>query len=284
MYALNRVKLIGYVMENPEVRSLPNGTEVCDINLKVISKVKKDNSFFDTTSFHTVTCWRNLASIVGQYAKEGSQVFVEGRLKTDTWDGEDGKKRYKTKIVADNLILLTPKNGGFPAIQSKTFSTGINEVELIGNLTKSIEVRQTPAGHSVGNTSLATNRKWKNLNTNEFQEETEFHNIVLWNELAVNGEKELIKGRKIYLKGRMQTRSWDSPEGEKRYTTEVIAESISLLGNEAPLSTMNNNESYATSTTSLNDKKNNDLNTENNIPDIPSINYESDIKPEDLPF
>lgn len=277
MYSLNRVKLIGYIMENPEVRSLANGTEVCDINLKVISKIKKDNGSFDSTSFHTVTCWRNLASILGQYSKEGSQIFVEGRLKTDTWDGEDGKKRYKTKIVADNLILLTPKNGGFPALQSNTFSTGLNEVELIGNLTKAIEVRQTPSGLTVGNSSLATNRKWKNMNTDEFQEETEFHNLVLWNELAINGEKELTKGRKIYLKGRMQTRSWDSPEGEKKYTTEVIAESISILGNEAPLS-VNNNDNYSTSTSDKN------TNIDDNIPDIPSIKYESDIKPEDLPF
>lgn len=286
MYALNRIKLIGYVTEKPELRTIGSGMEVCDVNLRVISKVQRESDTFDSTSFHSVTCWAGMAKTISQYTDAGSQIYIEGRLKTETWDGEDGKKRYKTKVIGDDMILLTPQNGGYPAVNSSTFATGINEVELVGNLVKDIEVRQTPSGQTVGSTAVATNRKWKNRQTNEMQEETEFHNIVIWNALASEGEAELKKGRKVFIKGRVQTRSWDSPEGEKRYTTEVIAESIALLGSEAPVE-MKSTPSQSTAPVAAAAPAANNTApapTAEEIPEIPSIQYESNIKPEDLPF
>ncbi len=290
MYALNRIKLIGYVTEKPELRTIPSGMEVCDVNIRVISKIKRDDSSFDSTSFHTITCWAGMAKTISQYTDAGSQIYIEGRLKTESWETEDGKKRYKTKIIGDDMILLTPQNGGYPAVNSATFSTGINEVELVGNLVKDIEVRQTPSGQNVGSTSIATNRKWRNRQTQEMQEETEFHNLVLWNELASEGEKELKKGRRVYIKGRVQNRSWETPEGEKRYTTEVVVESVALLGHEAPVQMQNGNTSpaQAETTTAATPVAASASTTSSApaeaAPEIPSIEYESNIKPEDLPF
>jgi len=281
MYPLNRAKIIGYITEKPELRTIPSGTSVCDINLRCISKVKKDDGVaVDMTSFHTVTFWAKQAEIISQYSNVGSQLYIEGRLQTDSWDGEDGKKRYKTKIVGEDFSFLMPKDGGYPSFQSPTFSTGINSVELIGNLTKDLEVRQTPNGRSVGSTSVATNRKRKDGNTGQYIDETEFHNVVLWNDLATEGESQLKKGRKVYMEGRLQTRSWETPEGVKRYTTEIIVEKVALLGSEAPVD-MNTEQN----STPVNAPVEKPATSEPEISaPIPSIQYESDIKPEDLPF
>ncbi len=286
MYALNRSKFIGYVTEKPELRTIPSGMEVCDVNIRVISKViKEDGSVFNSTSFHTATFWGGIAKTVGSYTDTGSQIYIEGRLKTDSWQGDDGKARYKTKIIADDLILLSRRDGDYPALQSNVVGTGLNEVELIGNITKDIELRETTSGQSVASTSVATNRKWKNRQTNEFQEETEFHNIVLWGELAKEAAKNVSKGSKVYIKGRLQNRSWETPEGEKRYTTEVIVESISALGHEAPVA-MNADYSSAPASAPVVAKKEEKVqeSSVDTAPDLPTISYESDIKPEDLPF
>lgn len=273
MISLNRVKLIGYLTETPEVRQTPAGVAVCDINLRVVSKIDRDGSLQDSTSFHTVTVWRWNAETVEKYASVGSQLYIEGRLKTESWQDEGGKARYKTKIIADDLILLTPKNGAFPALPTSTpLASGLNSVELIGNLTKDIELRQTTNGTTVGSFSLATNRKWKEKTTGEDKEETEFHNIVVWGDLATSGNDLLKKGRRIYLSGRVQTRSWDTPTGEKRYTTEIIADQVVLPGHESP--DVPFTPPPATPGNELSDE----------MPDIPAIQYESNIKPEDLPF
>jgi single-strand DNA-binding protein len=104
----------------------------------------------------------------------------------------------------------------------------LNKVQLIGNLTADPEVKQTPNGQFVANLSLATNRQWRDSAGME-QKQTEFHNIVVWGKLAEICQTYLKKGQKAYLEGRLQTRSWDDPSGQKRYKTEVVAENLIML-------------------------------------------------------
>lgn len=104
----------------------------------------------------------------------------------------------------------------------------LNKVQLIGNLTASPEVKETPNGQKVANFSIATNRVWKD-NSGMKQEQVEFHNIVIWGSLAGIAEQYLTKGQKVYLEGRLQTRSWDDPTGAKRYKTEVVADNLIML-------------------------------------------------------
>lgn len=105
-----------------------------------------------------------------------------------------------------------------------------NQAILLGNLTRDPEFRLTPKGQAVASFSLATNRRWK---TNEGQqgEDTQFHNIVAWGKLAEICNKILYKGRKTLVVGRIQTRNWEGQDGVKRYTTEIIADQISAVGN-----------------------------------------------------
>ena len=107
--------------------------------------------------------------------------------------------------------------------------SGVNKVILIGNLGKDPEVRSIEGGAKVASFSLATNEVFKGKDGNKV-EQTEWHNIVVWRGLAELAEKYLKKGSQIYLEGRIKTRSWDDKEGNKRYITEIVGDTMIFLG------------------------------------------------------
>ncbi len=106
----------------------------------------------------------------------------------------------------------------------------VNKVILIGNLGRDPEVRYTPSGGAVCNVTLATTRSWKSKESGEKVEETEWHRIVFYDRLAEIAGEYLKKGRSIYVEGRLKTRKWTDKDGAEKYTTEVIAQEMSMLG------------------------------------------------------
>src|SRR3989338_2999116 len=104
----------------------------------------------------------------------------------------------------------------------------LNKVILIGNLTRDPELRYTPAGTAVCTLGLATNRQWT-TQTGESKEETEFHRIVSWNKLAELCSQPLSKGRKVYVEGRLATRTWTGQDGAQRTTTEIVIDDMIIL-------------------------------------------------------
>lgn len=104
----------------------------------------------------------------------------------------------------------------------------LNRVQLIGNLTRDPELRYTPNGTAVCSFGLATNRSWV-TDTGEKREETDFHRIVAWSKLAELCSQFLVKGRKVYVEGRLSTRNWTTQEGVQRTTTEVVIDNMILL-------------------------------------------------------
>jgi single-strand DNA-binding protein len=107
-------------------------------------------------------------------------------------------------------------------------SRSVNKVILIGHLGKDAETKFTPSGVSVTKFSVATNRRWKDQQTGEWKEETDWANVVLWRQ--ENLANYLTKGKQVYVEGRLQTRSWDDKDGKKQYMTEVVADEVILLG------------------------------------------------------
>lgn len=101
-----------------------------------------------------------------------------------------------------------------------------NSVELIGNLTKDPELRFTPNGAPVANFGLAVNRRWQNRQTNEWEEQTSFFDIVCWRDLAENVAESLSRGTRVMVVGRLEQRSWENQDGEKRSKVEVIADEV----------------------------------------------------------
>ena len=107
---------------------------------------------------------------------------------------------------------------------------GINKVILIGNLGRDPEVRYTPSGAAVANFTIATSEEWKDKDTGEKRERTEWHRIVAWGRLGEICGEYLHKGKQVYIEGRLQTRDWEDRDGNKRYTTEIVAQSMQMLG------------------------------------------------------
>lgn len=116
-------------------------------------------------------------------------------------------------------------------------SKSVNKVFLLGHIGKDAETRFTQAGVACTTWSMATNRRWKDQQSGEWKEETDWHNCVLWRSEKVS--QYLTKGKQIYVEGRLQTRSYEGQDGVKRYITEVVVSDLGLLGgqggNRAPL-------------------------------------------------
>ena len=106
----------------------------------------------------------------------------------------------------------------------------VNKVILVGNLGRDPETRFAPSGSAICNVRIATTRNWKDKASGEKREETEWHSVVFYDRLAEIAGEYLKKGRPVYVEGRLKTRKWQDKDGNDRYTTEVIAESMQLLG------------------------------------------------------
>jgi single-strand DNA-binding protein len=106
---------------------------------------------------------------------------------------------------------------------------GVNKVILIGNLGKDPEIRYMPSGGAVTNVTIATSESWKDKQSGEQQERTEWHNVVFFNRLAEIAGEYLKKGSKVYVEGSLRTRKWQDKEGKDRYTTEIVAAEMQML-------------------------------------------------------
>lgn len=138
---------------------------------------------------------------------------------------------------------------------------GINKVILVGNLGKDPEVRHLEGGATVANFPLATSESYKDKSGNKV-EHTEWHNVVVWRGLAEVAEKYLKKGTTIYVEGKLRTRSWEDKEGVKKYTTEIIADSFTMLGSN----------------------RRDDNNSSNSSAEMNSMNVNIATPADDLPF
>src|SRR5450432_2119339 len=107
-------------------------------------------------------------------------------------------------------------------------SRSVNKVILIGNLGRDAETKFTPSGVAMTRFAVATSRRWKDQQTGEWKEETDWSNVVLWRQENVG--QYLTKGKQVYVEGRLQTRSYEDKDGQKKYSTEVVADEVMLLG------------------------------------------------------
>ncbi|MBM3370794.1 MAG: hypothetical protein RL585_1902 [Pseudomonadota bacterium] len=107
----------------------------------------------------------------------------------------------------------------------------VNKVILVGNLGRDPETRYSPDGAAITNVSIATTSSWKDKTSGERKEETEWHRVVFYGRLAEIAGEYLKKGRSVYVEGRLKTRKWQDKEGVERYTTEIVADQMQMLGN-----------------------------------------------------
>ncbi len=150
----------------------------------------------------------------------------------------------------------------------------LNRAQIIGRLTQDPELRQTGGGQSVCSFSVATNRSWKDQ-SGETKEQAEFHNLVAWGKLAEIASNYLKKGRRVYVEGRIQTRSWEDNNGQKHWKTEIIAENLIMLDSK--------NEGGGGSSYSNNEEKSSQSEDFSPTP-ASSGNQDDDVSIEDVPF
>ena len=126
---------------------------------------------------------------------------------------------------------------------------GVNKVILIGNLGRDPEVRYSPNGGAIANITLATSESWKDKNTGEQVDKTEWHRVVFFRRLAEIAGEYLKKGSKVYIEGKLQTRKWQDKDGNDRYTTEVVANEMQMLDSRGGSTSYNQDETPAAQST-----------------------------------
>ena len=157
----------------------------------------------------------------------------------------------------------------------------LNRVQLIGNLTRDPELRYTPSGTAVCSFSIATNRNWT-TDTGEKKDEVEFHRIVSWAKLAELCSQFLTKGRKVFVEGRLQTRSWTAQDGTQKQTTEIVISDMILLDSRREGVQEHAEESSATESSEEApvSKKSSKAKEE----EAPKEPQDEEIAPDDIPF
>ena len=147
MYSLNRATIIGNVTRDPEVRQIPSGQSVCTFGIAT-NRTWTDASGQkqEQVEFHNVVAWRKLAEICGQFLRKGRKVYVEGYLQTRDWEGQDGVRRYRTEIIAENMILLdrAPSGGGQEYGTSSTTSPASSQEDPSPHPDQEINLEDIP--------------------------------------------------------------------------------------------------------------------------------------------
>lgn len=158
----------------------------------------------------------------------------------------------------------------------------LNKVQLIGNLTRDPELRYTPSGNAVCTFSLATNRNWT-TDSGEKREEVDFHRIVAWNKLAELCSQFLVKGRKVYVEGRLSTRNWTGQDGQQKTTTEVVIDDMILLDSKGNAGAgANTNEAHTEAPRAERPAKQEKKEEPEEVP--PPAPSDDEVMPDDIPF
>src|SRR5690348_13811525 len=147
--SVNKVILVGNLGKDPEVKYTPSGTAVAKFSLATNENFKdKSGQWQERTEWHNIVAWQRLAEIVGEYVKKGSKLYIEGRLQTSSWDDkETGQKRYKTEIVANDLVLLSGRGEGDAEGGPRGYSRGASAAG--GNFDQS-PGHQEESAHATG--------------------------------------------------------------------------------------------------------------------------------------
>lgn len=145
-FSLNRAQIIGNMTREPEVKQTPQGQFVATFGVATnMTWTDNNGQKQEKVEFHNVVAWRKLAEIIKQYCHKGMKIYVEGRMQTRDWEGEDGVKRYRTEIVAENIIMLTPKGNAM-----SMSGGGLTQERQPGGIGEISEPTAPSAGASIG--------------------------------------------------------------------------------------------------------------------------------------
>jgi len=231
---LNEVFLVGTLTQKAELRYTAGGLAILELNLAGSDDVIGDDGEERSLAwYHRATLFGQQAeNMVDQLAEPGTGVLVEGRLNHRTWETPEGQKRSSLDINANRVEVLDISNRGadpvlIDARDQPRLKDALNDVRIIGNLTRDAELRHTPSGHAVCRFSVAVNERFRDRSGND-QERTHFIDVTTWRELAT-ATAELGKGDPVFVSGRLVNDSWTDREGNRRYTTRIEGTRVEFL-------------------------------------------------------
>lgn len=230
---MNKAMIIGFVERDPETRYTADGQAVTSFSVSTNRRwtTNAGEEKQATEWFHMVA-WGKLAEVAGRRLQQDQRIYAEGHLQTRSWEDAAGQRHFLTEFVASKLI---PIDGRAHVNREPVEDDGdaiplcVNRVMVIGNLGRAPEMRYTPSGQAVTSFSLAATRTWTAAN-GERRDSTEWFNVVAWGSLAEICNEYLTKGRRVYVEGELRTRSWEQPNGQRHFRTELVASEMIMLG------------------------------------------------------
>ncbi len=230
---LNTIYLVGTLVEAPEMRYTQNGLAILELNLAGNDHVLGDDDKpRELAWYHRVTLFGAQAEQMVNQLHAGIPVLVEGRLNYRTWESQDGQKRSALDVNANRVEVLTFGARGSDAtvVDAKgqdRLRNALNQVMIVGNLTRDAELRYTPNGSAVTRFSVAVNERFRSRG-GEDQERTSYVDVNVWRELA-EATGELKRGDPVFVTGRLVNDSWTDKEGNRRFTTRVEGQRVEFL-------------------------------------------------------
>lgn len=230
---LNNIFLVGTLVQAPELRYTPGGLAILELNLGGNDHVLGDDEVMrELAWYHRATVFGAQAEQLSDQLEAGAPVFVEGRLNYRSWESQDGQRRSALDIRALRVEALTmgPRKGETTVEDSRgqhRLRDALNEVLIIGNLTRDAELRYTPSGSAVTRFSVAVNERYTDRRGQE-QESTHYVDVNVWRDLA-EATGELRKGDPVFVVGRLVNDSWTDRDGNRRYTTRIEGSRVEYL-------------------------------------------------------
>jgi len=230
---LNNVYLVGTLTQAPELRYTPGGLAILELNLAGNDHVVGDDGQpRELAWYHRVTVFGAQGESMATQLEAGSPTFVEGRLNYRSWETPDGQKRSSLDVNAQRIEVLGFGGRGEEATVTDArgqhrLRDALNQVLLIGNLTRDAELRYTPNGSAVTRFSLAVNERFRDRSGTD-QERTHYIDVNVWRELA-EASATLAKGDPVFVIGRLVNDSWTDKEGNKRFTTRIEGSRVEHL-------------------------------------------------------
>jgi single-strand DNA-binding protein len=220
----NQVLLVGTLTKAVELRYTPGGTAIAELSLAGNDHVVIEGETKELAWYHRVTLFGKSAEWVTEKNPDiGTPIFVEGAINYRTWETPEGIKRNALDVKANRIELLTsgPRTGETTVLDSKNqprLKHALNQITLLGNLTRDAELRHTPNQHAVTTMGLAINEtRGKGEKAEEI---THYIDLQLWRDLATSAA-ELKKGQAVLVQGRLVNDSWTNEDNEKRYVTRL---------------------------------------------------------------
>lgn len=229
---LNNVFLAGTLTQAPELRYTPGGLAILELNLAGNDHViGDDDKPRELAWYHRVTVFGGQGEALANQLEASTPVFVEGRLNYRSWE-KDGQRRSALDIVAQRVDILTfGGRGAEPTVSDsrgqQRLRDALNQVMVLGNLTRDADLRYTSSGSAVTRFSVAVNERFKDRSGVD-QERTHYVDVNVWRDLA-ESVAELKKGDPVFVIGRLVNDSWTDKEGNKRFTTRLEGSRVEFL-------------------------------------------------------